>query len=574
MATTYIEEYLVKLGAVVDADGMSRFNQALRDATSVSEISAASIGRAFFKAQSEITGGFLSIGAAALGLVDKVAMADQQFRLLSVKMFMSKEDTRALTVATDALGASLGEITWDPTGELGRRMHQLVEDQRAMAPDGDFDRQMEKIRDIRFQFTRMEVEAQYVGMQVVETFFKSLGLGPDVLLAKLTNLNDWVTHHVPEIADKIVHLFGPVWKDIEMVGHATATALGAASVAFTNLIGLLTGDASIMGTTFDIEKLAGAVTHVVHGFAVFATAIANVEEMLAHLVSGLALLLHMDFSGAGTEFAAAFSKINAKTLGLGAGAAVGVGAGMLTGGETGAALGSVVGPVGTAIGGTVGAALGGAAAALPAGFLGSNISERVFGGSTLAAVGRVQTDVRALVDRYAARNGVDPALAHALSQTESGERQFTPSGGLVRPATSSATGAFQLTNATARALNVNSADTEQNVRGGVELLAHLLSKYHDQATAVAAYHEGETKMDAILAGRATLSPEARHEVAAVMGRTGQTGDVHVGGITIHIAKPNATNEDVGRVVEARLRDVQNKRVQRNLAEFQDQSYSY
>jgi hypothetical protein len=107
------------------------------------------------------------------------------------------------------------------------------------------------------------------------------------------------------------------------------------------------------------------------------------------------------------------------------------------------------------------------------------------------------------------------------------------------------------------------------------LFAHLLQKYHgDAPTAVAAYHEGETKMDAILAGRATLSPEARGEVAKVMRGAGATGDVQIGSIVVHITKPNAVNADVADAVAAKLRDHQGKQVQRNLAEFQGVSWSY
>jgi Transglycosylase SLT domain len=551
VSTSFIDEYLVKLGASVDASGMQRFHQALREATAVADASAASIAGSFFKAQTEIVGGFLAIGSAALGLVDKVAIADQSYRLFALHMYMSKDAARSLKVAMDALGEPLENLTWDK--ELRDRTHQLIEDQRAMAPDGDFDAQMKKVRDIRFEFTRMEVEGQYLAMHVVDDFMKALGLGPDELLGKLQKFNDWVTHNLPQISQKIVTLFMPVWMDLKDVFSSVSMTLAATGTAFTNLVGLLTGDSSIEGTTFNFEKFAKALTHIVHGFAVFAEAIANVEEMLAHLVSALALVATGNFKDAGTELGEAFHAVTAKAVGG------------VIGGAAGGALGSLVGPLGTAAG-----SMGGAA-------LGSNIFDKAFGGIGTASTSG-DTSVHALIDKYAQQLGVNSDLAHALAVTESGERQFDKSGALVKGTNpdgskTSATGAFQLINSTAKALGVDSGNTEDNVKGGITLFAHLLRKYQDTPTAIAAYHDGEARVSAALAGKATISDAAQREVASVMGRAGETGDVKVGSITIHITKPNATNADVGNVVVSKLRDMQNKKVQRNLAEFQDLSWS-
>lgn len=551
MSTNFIDEYLVKLGASVDQSGMARFHQALREATVVADVSAVSIAGSFFKAQTEIVGGFTAVGTAALGLVDKVAMADQQYRLFALHMYMSKDAARSLKVAMDALGEPLENLTWDK--ELRERTHQLIEDQHSMAPAGDFDSQMRKIRDVRFEFTRMEVELQYLGMHVVQDFMKALGFGPDELLTKLRNFNDWVTHHLPEIAQKVTTLFMPVWQDLKEVGSAVGHALAEAGVAFTNLVGLLTGDHSIEGTTFNFEKFVGAITHVVHGFAVFAEAIANVEELLAHLVSAIALVASGKFSEAGDELGAAFGNITAKAVG---GVVGGIGGGL---------VGSVIGPVGT-----VGGAMGGAA-------FGANVFDKAFGGSAPSSAGSdvAQDTVHSLIDRYAAQFGVDPVLAHAVAMHESGEHQFDKSGAPLKNPGSSATGVYQLVKGTANFLGVDSSDTQQNIGGGVKLLRTLLERYHGNvAEAVGAYGEGAGVMDSVLAGKATLRPEARENIAGVMRMMGKHGDVTIGSMVIHIDKHNATNEDVANVIVAKMRGAQNKTVQRNLAEFQDPAWSY
>ena len=565
MSTSYIDEYLVKLGASVDASGMQRFYQALREASSVSDTSAKSIAGAFFKAQTEIVGGFVAIGTAAVGMVDKVAMADQQYRLFALHMYMSKDAARSLKVAMDALGEPLENLTWDK--ELRERTRQLVADQHAMAPDGDFDAQMKKVRDIRFEFTRMEVEGEYLAMHVVNDFLHALGIGPDELLGKLRNFNDWVNTNLPRISEKIVSIFLPVWEDLKMVFTATGHALAATSVAFTNLVGLFTGDSSIMGATFSFEKLSKAIVHIVNGFAVFATAIANVEELLAHLVSALALLATGNFSGAASELGAAFQSVTAKAVG---GVIGGVGGGWAAGAAGGAALGSLFGPVGTVVGGVAGAAGG----AVGGAWLGSNVADKAFGTSTTKVSNGAESQ-HELVEKYAAQYGISPAYAHALFGIESGEHQYNSDGSLKVNPVSSATGVTQLTKATAKALGVDSANPEQNVEGGTRLFAYYLKQYGgDVASAVAAYHEGGPKMNAILAGKATLSSEGQQEVYKVLKSLGASGSVHIGSITVNLDKPNAVNADVANAVVAKVREAQNKRTQRNLSEMQGEAWGY
>ena len=515
---------------------MQRFHQALHEATNVAEASAAAIAGSFLKVETELVAGFAAIGAAVVGMVDKVGMADQSYRLFALHMYMSKDAARGLKVAMDALGEPLENLTWDK--ELRDRTRQLIEDQRAMAPDGDYESQMRKIRDIRFQFTRMEVEGQYLAMNVVTGFMKALGLGPDELLGKLEKFNDWVTRNLPAITDKIVTLFMPVWKDVvHIMKDAWQVGLDFAQV-FTNIVGVLSGDKALQGT-ITLEKFAGSIEKCVHWLGLVADALVKITGLLSGVLVG-------------------------GTVGGLLGTVIGGVAG-IPGGPAGIAAGALGGgALGTSIGAGIGGVSGGAFdlyrayhPATPPNLPGADGSNAVHG----------------LIDKYAESMGVNAALAHAVAMQESGERQYGADGKLIT-SSSGAIGAMQLTRGTANALGVDRNDTEANVKGGVALLGHLMKQYGDAATAVAAYHEGEPKMDAILAGRATLSPEARGEVASVMARMGAKGSVQVGSIVINITKPNATNEDVGNVVAARIQGLQDKRVQRNLAEFQDLSWSY
>lgn len=86
----------------------------------------------------------------------------------------------------------------------------------------------------------------------------------------------------------------------------------------------------------------------------------------------------------------------------------------------------------------------------------------------------------------AAQNaGIDPALALAVAQQESG---FNPSA----VSSAGATGLFQLMPATAASVGVtNSNDPTQNIQGGLTYLSQLLQKYGgDVSSALWAYNAG------------------------------------------------------------------------------------
>ena len=540
----FIDEYLIRLGTSVDSAGIARFQTALREASSMVDASAFSMTKSMFKAQTEIVGGFAAIGGAAIGLADKVAMADQEYRLFALHMYMSKDAARSLKVAMDALGQPLENLSWDT--ELRERTRQLIEDQRAMAPGGDFEDGMRKIRDIRFEFTRMEVELQYLGMHFVQDFMQSLGTGPDEFLTKLRRFNEWVIVNMPAISHALATEFLPIWRDIEHVFTATGKALEESVVLFTNLIGLLSGDRSLEGTTLSLDKLAKAIEHIAYGFAWFAETIANVEESLMHFTSGMSLLSSGDWKGASSEFGAGADLISTR----GAITAAGAVAGFLT-----------AGPVGAAAGAGAGWNVGGVASSLV------GAQDRAMFAAALARDPSAANNIPGLITSMASILGLDVNLAHALAYAESGENQYAVS-------STGAVGVMQLMAGTAKGLGVNRFNTGENILGGLELFSQLLKEYGNVPTAIAAYHEGEPKMNAILAGKATLSDEGRGEVARIMSLMGKTGTVNVGTIVIQIPEKHATNEGVGNAVVAKLKDMQGKQTQRNLLEFQALGSSY
>lgn len=531
-----IDEYLVKLGATVDQAGMRRFENALRQASTIAEVETATMGKYFGTLQAEIVGGFTAIGAAALGLVDKVAMADQEYRLFALHMYMTKDAARSLKVAMDALGQPLENLTWDP--ELRARTRQLIDDQRRMAPDDDFEAQMRKIRDVRFEFTRLEVEAQYLGMHVVQDFMKALGVGPDELLDRLRKLNDWVIANMPQIAQNLTAWFLPIWHDIKDVITTSGMALKDFLLLFTNLVGFISGDTSIEGATFDMEKFAKALQKVSHGLAGVADFLANVESLLSHLINSLVLLGSGKFSEAGQELKDSVQ------------------------------------------GWTLHQALVGAAGV--AGFAGAGPLGAVAAAGAMHKIDRFIQHVGGEDDAAAEPSGeaADVTLAPSLPNFRSliAAMIHRESGGNPNAVSSAgAVGLMQLMPGTAAQLGVDPSDPTQNVAGGTRYIAEMLAKYNGNlALALAAYNAGPGRVDQVLAGKATLPSETQNYVGGILSRMGRSGDVTIGSITIHIPDPHATPKQIAQATQEGVRAALHggSETQRTVTELNDQGWSY
>jgi hypothetical protein len=586
----YIEEYLLKLGGTVDQPSIARLNATLRDVERLVEAHSLGMTKAFVGAQASIVGGFASIGAAALGLVDKVAMADQQYRLFGLHLFLAKDAARSLKIAMDALGQPLENLTWDP--ELRGRATQLFEDQRKMARElgPDFEMQMRRIRDIRFEFTRMQVELQYVSMRIVEDFMQRLGLGPDDLLKRLRKINDWVINDLPQISQEFLRYFMPVWEDAKKVVAGTFEAMKEGAVVFTNLVGLFSGDTSIEGTTFSLDKLAVATHHVSAGFAQWALDIAAIETLLAHLINSLTLVSTGHFKEAYGELKAAGDSITTKQ-GM---ELLGGTFGMVFGGPMGAFFGAAASSeFADALINTIGAkpvepgsdkatqglmnilrnplppppTFGVSGGAFPTIDLHTGISGDI---SKTATVGQ-------LIDMLAPKFGVDPALAHAIAMHESGEKQYSKGNVLLGKMTSTgrAIGAFQLMQSVGDTFGIDPYSTQGNVIGGLMLISHLMQTYHgDLPKVLAGFAAGEGTLDKVLAGKATLSAESRASVASELRALGRTGSVQIGSITINVPGSNLTPDQLRSSVGGAITDSMRAIIMRNQQEFQDFSAAY
>jgi soluble lytic murein transglycosylase-like protein len=113
-----------------------------------------------------------------------------------------------------------------------------------------------------------------------------------------------------------------------------------------------------------------------------------------------------------------------------------------------------------------------------------------------------------LIREAAIRYGVDPALALAVAQQESGfDQSARGNAGEV--------GVFQLMPGTAADLGVNPYDLAQNIDGGVRYLARQLATFGDTQTALAAYNAGPGNVS-----RGTIPERAWDYAMSVLSKLG------------------------------------------------------
>jgi Transglycosylase SLT domain len=582
MEAGIFDEYLVKLGFDNDPAGYAKFKATLSDAAGIAESSTKSIVSDLGKWQGAILGGFAAIGSAALGIADKVADADLGYQLLATKMFMGVDAAKQLSIATNVLGYSLDEIAWNP--QLLHQFDILLSDQQRMTEvlGHGYERGLYNIREIKFEFERLQDTLEYGFLpNLVSNVFEEISGGNP--LAKLQDLNEWVIDHLPEITSFFSKHLVPILKDTKFVLGDVVDMFEHAGLAFTNVVGLLSGDHSIEGTTFSFENMADAIDHVSHGLAIFVGWIDSAEKMLTDLVNAIVHTLTLkpealvkdiraiqhDSSlggvgilGAGALGTYATAKTGAGILkwlkGLGGATAAGEGAevaagaggslisGLIPVAGVGLILGTVVNSLdkttwADALRKSLGDTLG-----LDLNDTGANRRDdelkRFFGLSTgssssasSASMVLPTGSVHSMIDAIAAQYGVNPALAHAMAMQESGEQQYDAHGNVKQSkltASGYAKGVFQLEDSTASMLGVNSLDAASNISGGLHYISQFLNKYNGNTEeALAAYNWGPKHVDDLVKKRggfdaSYLPPDVQQYIASIEHKMMQ-GEIHV-----------------------------------------------
>lgn len=531
-----LKSYLVSLGFAVNQPQLRQFDMALKDAAGMVESRTTGVLKDVFKWQAALTGAFVGVSTGVLAMADHVAQADQKYRLLGLRMFMTTESARKMQMGLDALGVSLEEVAWDP--ETHARFLQMADDQDRMAKNlgSSFAGTMRSIRDLSNEFARLKMASQYLSMQFVEALFQKLGLTVGDVQNKLDQFVRWFQDKIPEIANGLADDLLPILKDTWQIVTELGVAFAQLGVLFTNVVGVFSGDQSIEGTEFSFRKLAGAVEIVADDIAVLLHVLTNAETMLVHFADAAVLVLGGRFADAKKELLSGLDIL-----------------GPNTGALAGAAIGTVIAPgVGTAAGMAIGAGLGGV-----------KQSVNPTDGNTTAGP---LSSIAAMIASKSQAAGLNTGMAEAVAKQESGERQFDKNGNVVANPGSSARGVFQLLAGTAKGLGVDRNDTSQNITGGVRMLADLMKKYGgSEDKALAAYYWGSGNLDRAIQRHQSLPPEVLNYVRGVRSHEGQS--MTVGDIAISIMQPNASPEQIQRATTQGVAEAMRKQTTRNQAQL-------
>lgn len=272
MDVNVLQEYLVSLGWKIDQPGLQKFQDALRKATELVE--RATVGTPFgmasmfVKAGAVITGVLAGIASGVVGVANSVAQGDMDMQLFARRMFMGTDAARQLKYATDALGYSLEEIVWGPK-ELQERFRELISVEKEMTQrlGPDFEIQARRIRDIRFEFTKLDVELKFFAMTLTRDLSKALFGDENAILTRLQNWNRWFIENMPRLSQELAGHLAPIMRDVGEVLQHIGHMLEVAATAAMRFIGILSDDKQLKNGALTIDNIGRSIEHVASALA-------------------------------------------------------------------------------------------------------------------------------------------------------------------------------------------------------------------------------------------------------------------------------------------------------------------
>lgn len=550
MDTDVIKSYLVALGWQIDNNQLRQFEQTLAKVQREVEHHTTGLGSMFVKLTGSIVGAYAAISAATIGLADHVSQGELDFQLYAMQMYMSVDAAKKMKIASEALGYSLDQIAWNP--ELRQRFRELIQEQAILQKQlgGDYQKQMKNMRDIRFEFTKLGVAFQYLGMSVVANVARAFGLDNEEGLKKLDGyLTDFI-RRIPEISQGIATDLVPALKEAWQIAKDLGAATREVGTVLVHGIGEVMNDPRLSGElTFQkllwaIDDVDKAVKTTWNDIKVLFQALNTFGDVLDDLQQGKWKKAEEDFKKAiaqaqGMENPAPGTTSKGGPIIQPGGLADWArwlfdprnryGAGYPMPGAT--PLGPDTMPP----------------AARPPG-----VPEMSMRDSISAARDSMVKTIIATAQGM----GVSPAFALALAKSE--DPSFDPK------ATSpkGAQGLMQLMPDTSKQMGVNDPfDPAQNVTGGLKYYMKLLERFGTETLALEAYNWGPEKLARALATGGRIPADVQQYARDVEAR-----EIAVGGVTINIVNPHATKEEIEVAVVHALEDALIKRTQRTLSQ--------
>ena len=210
-----IRSYLVELGFEIDNAALTKFKSAIDALSQLVQDKTMGMAKAYVSAAAEIVTALATVGVATASLFDKIAQADLGYQKYALHMYMAGDAAKQLKIVTDAMGESLEDIRWMP--QLHEMFGRNMADAARMEPPKDAKGQLEYIRDIRNEFTRLKIESTYGLQQVGYYLFKYLEQPIAGIKWGFKDFNEYIIANMPIWSERIAYFFA---ETVELVRTA------------------------------------------------------------------------------------------------------------------------------------------------------------------------------------------------------------------------------------------------------------------------------------------------------------------------------------------------------------------
>jgi hypothetical protein len=297
----YVKEYLVRLGFEPDQTAFRQLDSVMVQAEATVNRHTWGMTGNILKAQVAIVTSFATVSTAILAMADKIAMTDQKYRLMGQRMMMTTESARKLDMISKALGTTLEEASWDPEVhaswlEMAARIDKVTES-LGLFSGGKGEANLKAIRGVHNAFAQIGVDLKLLGIGFVSNLFDKLFPKGDAT-DRIKTWLDWFESSIPRWSNKLATHAAPILKTTWLIFKDLGEVIKTGALAFTNLVGLFSGDNDIQGATFNFDKLAKALQHVADFMKRVEDVFIDAEGAIAHTAAALSMFLHGDLEGA------------------------------------------------------------------------------------------------------------------------------------------------------------------------------------------------------------------------------------------------------------------------------------
>ena len=202
MSPEVMAEYLVRLSADVDTGS---FNSAM---TAINQLSSKLKQMKGIAAAVALGGALTKIGTAAVGAIKDVARADMEFEKLGRRMWITKDNAKALSVAMKTMGCTEEDIAWVP--ELREQFFRLRNEMQELSTPQDAEDGLKFVRNIGYEIQSVQVKLKMLKEWVVYYLIKIIRPFMEEFREWVKWLSEKLKGRMPDIAKTIAKWLGNI----------------------------------------------------------------------------------------------------------------------------------------------------------------------------------------------------------------------------------------------------------------------------------------------------------------------------------------------------------------------------